>query len=217
VTKIAGKFITRLPVANGIGAVRVRESDHSHARAWDARIQVPHIRSTKRIDAGWSWSTLYLRSTMLEIAARRRLAYLQLVAPTATGDEFPLGQVLISDGFPYPPNEALPCAFLWYLAGTPAAALQAAEVVPRKALFPALVDIAIQFSLLSGYDGRICLHASPSGSTQQRAELMERYRGLGLKRWTGGWLGWFRRNDGRYFYADTPTARLLSSNLDAYR
>jgi hypothetical protein len=116
VTETTGKFITRLPVANGTGVVRIRESDHSHAKAWDANIQIPYIRPTKRIDASWSWSTLYLRSAVLEVAARRRLAYLQLVAPTATGDEFPLGQVLISDGFPYPTDESLPCAFLWYLA-----------------------------------------------------------------------------------------------------
>lgn len=217
VTEI-GKFITRLPVASGgTAVVRVRESDHSHAKAWDLNIQGPHISRSGRIDAGWSWSRLYRRSALLEIFARRRLAFLQLIAPNAAGDEFPLGQVLIAAGFPYPPNESLPCAFLWYLAGTPSAALQQAGVQPRKAVFASLVDMAIQFSLLSGYAGRICLHASPHGTDEQRAELMERYRALGLKHWTGGWLGWFRRNDGRYFYADAATAALLSSNLDAYR
>ena len=213
-----GKFITRLPVAGGTGAVRVREADLSHAEAWDLYIQDPYISKSDRIDASWRWSTLYGRNATLEMLASRRLAYLQLVAPTPSGDEFPLGQVLISDGFPYPPDESLPCAFLWYLAGTPAAALQQAGVAPHKAVFATLVDMAVQFSFLSGYEGRICLHASSKGTERQRADLMERYRGLGLKHWTGGWLvGWFRRNDGRYFYADTATAALLSSSLDAYR
>lgn len=203
--------------SGGTAVVRVRESDHSHAKAWDLNIQGPHITSSGRIDAGWSWSTLYRRSALLEMVAGRSLAFLQLVAPNGAGNEFPLGQVLIADGFPYPPDESVPCAFLWYLAGTPAAALRQAGVAPRKAVFATLVDIAIQFSVLSGYEGRICLHASPAGTPAQRGELMERYRTLGLKHWTGGWLGWFRRNDGRYFYADAPTAALLSSNLDAYR
>lgn len=216
-TTIARKFIKCLPAVGGTGVVRVRNADLSHAKAWDTTIQLPHIKTTSRIDAGWRWSTLYLRSAVLELIAGRRLAYLQLVAPTPAGFEFPLGQVLISDGFPYPPNEAQPCAFLWYLAGAPTPALQAAGVAQHKAVFAALVDMTIQLSALSGYDGRICLHASPLGTLQQRRDLMERYTALGLKLWAGGKIGRFRPNDGRYFYANESSAELLSSNLDAFR
>jgi hypothetical protein len=46
------------------------------------------------------------------MAAGRRLAYLQLVTPTASGGVFPLGQLLLADGFPYPPDDRRACAFL---------------------------------------------------------------------------------------------------------
>jgi hypothetical protein len=212
-----GQFIKRLPTsAGGVVDVRVREADYRHAAAWDRDIQ-PVIRRMDRIDAPWKWSTLYLRSLFLELSAGRRLGFLQLVTPGTAGAPFPLGQILLADGFPYPPDDTLACAFLWYLAGAPNGAVVAAGATPCKAILAALVDAAIQFSYLAGYDGRICLHASPAGTEAQRAQLLERYARLGLKRSSERRIGRLRRNDGRYFYADEQAAKLLSSNLQGYR
>jgi len=214
---MTGQFVQRLPTAAGHAPVRVREADYRDAAAWDRTVQAPFIAGTDRIDANWRWKTLYLRSLMLEMAAGRRLAYLQLVTPTVSGDTFPLGQLLLADGFPYPPDDRRTCAFLWYLAGTPEAAVVAAGAQPCKAILAALVDATLQFSYLAGHDGRICLHASPHGTAEQRRQLVERYERVGLQRTTETRIGRLRRNDGRYFYADEQTAMLMSTKLQSLR
>lgn len=214
------RFVRELPTADGRGRlpVTVVESDISHAEAWDCEIQRPWIAGTGRIDAGWIWRTNYLRAALLETHAGRHLAYLRLMTPAADGKAFTVGQMLLSDGYPYPSNRKRPCVFLWYLAGAPAPAAAAAGVPAYKGVLAALVDSALQFSYIRGYEGRLCLHASPAGTSQQRDELMERYRRVGLKPWDGGWfVGWFRRNDGRYWYADETLAAQLSRRLDDYR
>lgn len=214
-----GRFITSLPAADGSRIpVKVVEGDLSHAEAWDRDVQGPWIAKTDRIDAAWKWRRHYLRSVLLEMAVGRRLAFLRLVTPAADGSAFTIGQVLLADGYPYPPDRTLPCVFLWYLAGAPAEAAKAASVKSYKAVLAALVDAAIQFSYIRGYEGRLCLHASPAGSAAQRSDLWNRYKQVGLKPWNGGlFAGWFRRNDGRYFYADAALAATLSKSLDAYR
>lgn len=213
-----GTFIHRLPSDQGTVPVTVAEGDITHAEAWDRDIQKPFIDSTDRIDAGWSWRTNYLRCSMAEVALLRHLAFLRVVTATATGESFTVGQMLLSDGYPYPPDRSKPCVFLWYLAGAPSTAATAFKAPKCKAVLASLVDSALQFSHLRGYGGRLCLHASPQGSAQQKAELMERYKQTGLKRLGRGiFIGPFRRNDGRYFYADEQLALKLSAGLDALR
>lgn len=216
----AGTFVSFLPGAAGGEPVpvTVAEGDVSDAEHWDREIQEPWIAQTDRIDAAWRWRRNYLRSAVVEAAVGRELAYLLIQTPAPNGDAFTVGHVLLSNGYPYPPDRSLPCVFLWYLAGAPSEAAAAAGVPPYKGLLAALVDAAIQFSYIRGFDGRICLHASPAGTTAQQAELAERYKRVGLKPWTGRWFaGWFRRNDGRYFFADEALAAKLTADLDAYR
>jgi hypothetical protein len=213
-----GDFVRFLPGAGGTTVpVTVSESDIGHAEAWDRDIQ-PLIGRTNRIDAGWRWRRNYLRSALLESAVGRKLAYLRLLTPDANGNAFPIGQVLLADGYPYPSDRSQQCVFLWYLAGAPREAADQARVPDYKGVLAALVDCAIQFSYIRGYDGRMCLHASPAGTIAQRKDLMERYRRVGLYSWGGGWFaGWWRRNDGRYFYADEALALQLSGRLDSFR
>lgn len=215
----SGHFVRALRGASGaLVPVTVAEADISDAEAWDRDIQAPWIARTDRIDAGWSWRRNYLRSALLEGAVGRELAYLQILTPAPDGNAFPLGQVLLANGYAYPPDRRLPCIFLWFLAGAPAEAVRAAGVEPCKAVLAALVDVAVQFSYIRGFDGRVCLHASPQGTEAQKADLFERYKRAGLKVWKGGWFaGWFRPNDGRYFVADENTAREMTLKLDVYR
>ena len=216
----AGKFISYLPGGDGRSRVPVviAEADITDAEVWDRDVQAPWIARTNRIDSDWSWRKNYLRSALVETAVGRELAYLQLQTSAANANAFTVGQVLLSNGYPYPPDRGLPCVFLWYLAGAPPDAATAAGVPSYKGVLAALVDAAIQFSYIRGYDGRLCLHASPAGTDAQRADLLERYHRIGLKPWNGGWFaGWFRRNDGRYFFADEALASKLTQRLDAYR
>jgi hypothetical protein len=217
----AGSFIRYLP-SGAIGAapvpVTVVEADVTDAELWDRDIQQPWIAKTNRIDASWRWRTNYLRAALVERSLGRELAYLQLQTAAADGDVFPIGQILLASGYPYPPDRGLPCVFLWFLAGSPPEAARAAGVPAYKGVLAALVDTALQFSYLEGFDGRLCLHASPAGTADQRAELMERYRKAGLLPFAGRWFaGWWRRNDGRYFYADPALAAMLTARLDAFR
>lgn len=99
-----GNFISSLPLrAGGTLPVKVVEADITHAEEWDRDIQVPWIQPLDRIDSAWRWRTLYLRSALLERAVGRELAFLQLVTPAADGSAFVLGQMLLANGFPYPP------------------------------------------------------------------------------------------------------------------
>jgi hypothetical protein len=220
-----GKFITSLPGhAGGPNvSVVVAEADDEDAALWDEQIQDPYVRNSGRIDAKWRWQSLFFRSTLLERMAGRRLAFLQLQTQASNGKVFVVGQVLLAAGYPYPPDRRKPCVFLWYLAGAPKDAAKAAGVADYTGVLAALVDCAIQFSFLRGYDGRLCLHVSPKGSKAQRRKLMEQYLRVGVEKWVaGGWFarlmaGWFRRNDGRYCYADHALAAKLTAKLDIYR
>jgi hypothetical protein len=216
----AGTFISYLPGGDGQARVPVviAEADITDAEVWDRDVQAPWIAQTSRIDKDWSWRRNYLRSALVEMAVGRELAYLQLQTSDSNGNVFTVGQVLLSNGYPYPPDRGLPCVFLWYLAGAPPDAATVAGVPAYKGVLAALVDSSIQFSYTRGYGGRLCLHASPAGTDAQRADLLERYRRIGLKGWSGGLVaGWFRRNDGRYFFADEALASKLTQRLDAYR
>lgn len=214
-----GTFISYLPVVSGATIpVTVVESDISHAAAWDRDVQLPWIDGTDRIDAKWRWCTLYQRCALIEAFAERHLAYLRIVTSGAQGQVFTVGQVLLSDGYPYPRDWRKPCVFLWWLAGAPSGAAAQAGVPVCRGVTEALVDVALQFSYIRGYGGRLCLHASPSGTKAQRAKLMKTYKRVGLKRWNEGlFVGLLRLNDGRYFFADESLAATLTRKLDGYR
>lgn len=215
----AGQFIRRLQaVAGPTVPVKVVEADVSDAEAWDAGIQASWIANSSRIDAGWSWRMNYLRSALVEAAVARPLAYLQIQAATPSGDAFPLGQVILVDGYGFPGQRSKACAYLWYLAAAPSGAVMQAGIPVCKGLLPALVDVGIQFSYMCGHQGRLCLHASRQGTADQQRQLMERYEAAGLQRHTGSWLvGMVRPNDGRYFLVDEQIARVLTLKLDPLR
>lgn len=140
----AGQFIRSLESVSGHRVpVKVVEADILDAEAWDAEIQANWVANTQRIDAAWSWRKNYLRSALVEAAVGRPLAYLQIQTATPSGEAFPLGQVILVDGFPFPQNKAQRCAFLWYLAAAPSGAVKQAGIPVCKGLLPALVDVGI--------------------------------------------------------------------------
>lgn len=214
-----GQFIRHLEAVDGSRVpVKVVEADISDAEAWDAEVQAPWIAGTSRIDAKWSWRRQYLRCALVEAAVARPLAYLQIQAAAPNGDAFPMGQVIVVNGFPYPESRAKRCAFLWYLAAAPSDAMKNAGVPVCRGLLAALVDVGIQFSYICGHRGRLCLHASPAGTAEQQLELKSRYEKAGLKHHTQGLLvGRVRFNDGRYFVADEQIALAMTAILDPLR
>lgn len=214
-----GQHIIRLRTASGQHAsAKVIEGGNEEARRWHHTIQ-PFIARTDRLDRQWNWPRLISNLGLLERLALRNPVFLQINVPDPNGNAVPVGQVFISDGFPYFPRHRENSVFLWYLAAAPKDALVANRVAPDLKLLSPLVDLAIQFSFQRGYSGLLALHAATSGNASNDYVLFEKYeKGAGLipvKR--SLFVSLFRRNDGRYFHADEQRALDLSKKLDNLR
>ena len=233
-----GQFVREIETKGGRRIpVLVSEAGAEGARYWHQRVQ-PHIingesrqgkgenegdaQGYNRLDRHWNWPGLYQWTMLLERLNKRRVVLLQMNVKLADGNAFPVGQVLLSDGYPFIRNPRKPSVFLWFLAGAPQGALQEAGLPVDLKLMRPLVDIAIQFSFMSGYEGRISLHAARSGNQEGDQKLYNQYGHIGLKPHLGK-LGRFirfvtlRQNDGRYFYTDEQKALDLSQQLDYLR
>jgi hypothetical protein len=207
--------------SGGRTPVIVTEGTLEDARYWHQIVQPFITQATPtRLDRHWNWPRLLSWTRVLERLAGRNAVFLQLNAETTTGDAFPIGQVLLSDGYPFFPDQRQASVFLWYLASAPPEALRAYGLHQDLKLMRPLVDIGVQFSLQRGYAGRLTLHAAASGNRAADGELYDKYEsGVGLvpygpARWR---VTLFRRNDGRYFYADEARALYLSKRLDHLR
>ena len=97
---------------------------------WHQNIQAPYIADSGRLDREWNWPRLVTWTPILEKVLLRNSVFLQISCATPKGLAFPVGQILVSDGYPFLPNHTQPSVFLWYLAGAPEAAL-AARGLPK--------------------------------------------------------------------------------------
>lgn len=148
----------------------------------------------------------------------RNIAFFQINVATPAGNAFPVGQVLVSDGYAFFPGRDEPSIFLWYLAAAPLTALHYHKIPHDFKLLRVLVDVAIQFSFQRGYDGRLTLHAASSGIAAEDKTLYDKYCAIGLTPYALHLpIRFVRRNDGRYFYADKSCANRLSKVLDPLR
>jgi hypothetical protein len=217
---LPGKHISKLEVKSGgfVDAI-VTEGTAESALYWHQQVQAPHIAGTARVDRNWNWPRLMTWTSLLEKLLGRRAVFFQLNCAAATGSAFPVGQILVSDGYPFLSDHHKRCIFLWYLAGAPADALKTHGLPTALKLMRPLVDIAIQFSVQRGYGGRLALHAASNKNAADDKALCEKYeKGCKLipfsaaKRLSGA-----RKNDGRYFYAHEQRALEVSSDLDYLR
>ena len=202
-----GRYVRQVESrAGGRVPVVVTEGSQEDARYWHQTVQPYIVSATEfRLDEKWHWPRLLSWTRVLEFFAGRNAVFFQLNAPTSGGDAFPLGQVLLADGYPFFPDPPKRSVFLWYLTGAPAEALRAFGLPTDLKLMRALVDIGIQFSGQRGYAGRLTLNAAASGNQSADRALYEKYeRGVGLTPYahTAPAVSFVRPNDGRYFYAD---------------
>jgi hypothetical protein len=207
--------------SGGQTPVVVTEGTLEDARYWHQTVQ-PFVADTTgaRLDRKWHWPRLLSWTSALERMAGRNAVFFQLNAQTPTGEAFPLGQVLLSDGYPFFPDQRQASVFLWYLASAPPSALSAYALPSDLKLMRPLVDIGIQFSIQRGYAGRLTLHAAASGDSTADRNLCDKYeKGVGLAPYgRPAWLvSLFRPNDGRYYYADEARALYLSNRLNHLR
>jgi hypothetical protein len=156
---------------------------------------------------------------LFERLAQRNTAFLQINVSDNQGTAIPVGQVLVSDGFPYFPRHREPCVFLWFLAAAPKEALRAHQLPDDLKLLCPLVDLALQLSFQRKYSGLMALRAATSGNSADDKTLYDKYekRADLIPVKPSIFISIFRRNDGRYFHADEQRALDLSQKLDTLR
>jgi hypothetical protein len=214
----SGRFLTEVRLkSGGVMPMRVAEGDQQTCANWHRDVQLAHVKGQEaRLDKDWEWPLIFWWSSLLEATSGRRTALMKFVASGDQGQEVFLGLMLLADGYKYFPKPRKRAMFVWYLAGAPENYL-AQHGVPTPLILSAMIDSAIQFSYLRGYEGRICLHADRHGSVKQKAALMQKYANVGLQNLPATWykplLTPARRNDGRYFYTDERKAIALTAAL----
>lgn len=215
----AGRFVSKLVTRDDVQLhVAVVVSDAKGTWEWHKKVQ-PYVRD--RIDGKWNWPKNYYTSALVERLRFRSIALFQIRADKPLGGSFPVAQILLADGYPFICDPKKTSVFIWYLAAAPDGVLKAAGIPAGLKTLRALVDVGIQFSFMSGYEGRVSLHAARSTNPDADLQLFNQYRHIGLLP-HGGLVGAFlrrtvRRNDGRYFCVDEQLALDLSNKLDYLR
>ena len=195
---------------------------------WEEHIQ-PYVRASAdfRFDKNWHWPDLRAYLEVLEFVADSvghrdgcDLVALQILCETHEGAAFPLGVVLLADGFQMIPGHSEQCVFLWLMSAAPKEALAAMGLPTGIKLGRVLVDCAVQESFLKGFSGRILLHAaSKKWELAANRRLYDLYMKIGLQPAPKAIsrFSLFRRNDSRYFYLDEQDALEFTTVLDYLR
>lgn len=139
---------------------------------------------------------------------------LKLVTADRDGFEVLAGLMLVVEGVKFPLSNDK-CLYVWYLAGAPEAYLESENVLLMPKVSDVLLHAALVASQKARFGGRMFLHADPSGADG----LLKVYDKVGLKRVdsTVNLAISFRKNDGRYFYADKPIAAEIIRRNNRFR
>lgn len=216
-------LVTRIRVANTTRTVpaQVRACDFADVVTWQRRIHAPFIAPAGGIGSDWDWPALFLGCHFTEQAFGRQAVAFQIRVSDAAGNAVPVAQALLSLPYPWPGGRTQKCAFLWFVAATPAAALKAHGIDERFAVLAPVLDVVVQVSRAHGLHGRIGLHAAGGRTRQQTVELLRRYLRLGLSRRRGKRTGFFRFphrvEDGRLFYFSPAQASAFAARQDDLR
>jgi hypothetical protein len=198
--------------------IRLTNMAASDALWWDTRLGPKHASMAARADRFWSWSVLLPLCHVVQRAKRRYCRPLVIWARTDSGRFLRVGMLIVIEAYPYLDIEyPAESNFVWFMSGADAGVLTSEFGMSNPpALGRVLLDTAIVLSQNVGLAGRIGLHAAAAGGDS----LLALYDRLGLIRLpaTAALPPAVRRpNDGRFFYADEPSAEALASALDASR
>lgn len=198
--------------------VRMTEMGAPDAAWWDARLGPKHALMRSRADRFWSWSVLLPMCHLVQLAKRRACRPLVIWARTDSGQFLRVGMSIMIESYPYLDSRRdVQSSFVWFISAADTSVLQSEFAMSDPpALGRVLLDNAIVLSQALGLGGRIGLHAAPAGGSA----LLKVYTSCGLTLLPGSAslpLGVKRRNDGRFFYADEPTAEGLARLLDPSR
>lgn len=144
----------------------------------------------------------------------------QLRVADPKGAAVPVVQVILSVPYPSPSNERENCVFVWFVAGAPESALKANDIFDTFSVMAAVLDTAVQVSLVHGLEGRIALHAATGTDKDENKRLTTKYRKYGLQQ-RGKLRGFFRFphrwDDGRLFYFTSNEALQFAKKQDDLR
>jgi hypothetical protein len=198
--------------------IRLTNMAASDSLWWDTRLGPKHASMAARADRFWSWSVLLPLCHLVQRAKRRFCRPLVIWARTDSGRFLRVGMLIVIEDYPYLDIEyPAESNFVWFMSGADAGVLTSQFGMSNPpALGRVLLDSAIVLSQNAGLAGRIGLHAAAAGGDG----LLAMYDRLGLIRLpaTAALPPSVRRpNDGRFFYADGPSAEALAAALDASR
>lgn len=216
------RYIKRLPLheKESFVDVNIRRGSPQDPVNWDKLVQPYVVASRPRApDAKWNWPWLVWRCGKSEQVLGRTTSLFCLDVPGNNSKAVPLAMMVLSEGYPALDGGLFPCVYIWYVASGPSKALSALGAPGKFGMvLEALLDIAIQRSYELGYDGRVGLHADPSGGELLFSKYRDKARMKPLMHNVS--LTLVRKlnaNDGRYFWIDPKLAQSLSNSLDYLR
>ena len=223
---MGANYIKQLPLRGTARLIeaKVAVGNADAALLWERLIQ-PHIfalsQKKPRLDAHWNWHRMFVGYELLERASARTLSLMTVSVRSRTARQVPVGQMIISEGYPALDGSGRRSVFIWFLAGVPLDVLikPGVDCGHPNLVLEALVDTAIQRSDELGYGGLVGLHAAPKGGPALLAMYRDKTRARHL--YSGATLGWGRKmfssDDGRYFMVDTQLAAALTKCMEYLR
>lgn len=211
-------FVRCLPLETGeVIQVEVVPMTHALAQLWHEDCQ-PEIDNSTRADRGWNWMRIRGRFHFLASALQQSPEAFCLRAERDGADPWSIGMLMLAGHYPALDDIDQDAVFAWFLAVAPHEGMVRQLGVRPKKIGQALMDMVLTQSKLLGYGGRAGLHAAPSGGD----ELLRYYTTtIGLQRLPqSAPLPGVREvmgNDGRYFFADEPTANRILARMSALK
>jgi hypothetical protein len=195
---------------------RVVNATAAHADWWFKNVQRFIFQDESRPDRNWDWRSLIAgKSPFIRLAqwiGQQPQAFCITVSDS-DGNEIPIAMLLLVKNYVYLPDTKQGASFIWFLAAAPEQVLRDKLDGKKPSLLRALIDIGVVVSFRASYDGKMGLHADPSGG----ASLVDKYMACGLKKMPDErHLPWSRRlmqhltategSIGCYLYADNAIA-----------
>lgn len=209
--------------SKGAVPIEVVPMTADYAAFWHQAIQpFTETAAVPRADRRWHWGLLFHAARFLP----RARCYC-VTTPAPSGDSVPAGMLLVIGDYPWLRSRRYKSTFLWFLAAAPDSAMTALGITDPPSLGRALVDTSIVDSYRSGHDGRIGLHAAPSGGVRlfdfykNACNLLNLPRFLVLPLSAASVQQTLANlpvaNDGRFFYTDNACATSFINHWSHWR
>ncbi len=198
--------------------IKVVTLDRTFARFWNNQIQ-PFVRiesrARPRADEHWHWPAMLSLLPRTELLAGRRCFGYAFVVESRDHKAIPIALSLLVETYSAF-EERPPGTFLWFAATAPRNALVAFGIPVLHDAGRIVVDATIVTSVNVGCKGQIYLHADAKGDHYLPTyyETVCRLERIGANEKLRGGL---RRNDGRYFGADSNRAVTILEAMDKWR